>query len=75
MQWFMLPLINFGVPVAEVILTLLLSLRFINLVFDEVRNLALGIVSRRIDWKLLTVTETIDSKYTTRVCYIFSCAV
>ncbi|XP_028126232.1 protein ABCI12, chloroplastic-like [Camellia sinensis] len=60
LQWFMLPLINFGVPVAEVILTLLLSLRFINLVFDEVRNLALGIVSRRIDWKLLTIMETID---------------
>ncbi|KAL7251929.1 hypothetical protein ACSBR1_013728 [Camellia fascicularis] len=60
LQWFMLPLINFGVPVSEVILTLLLSLRFINLVFDEVRNLALGIVSRRVDWKLLTIMETID---------------
>ncbi|KAJ8766483.1 hypothetical protein K2173_022542 [Erythroxylum novogranatense] len=49
-----------GVPVAEIILTLLLSLRFINLVFDEVRNVALGIVSRRINWQQLTVMETID---------------
>ncbi|KAK6122641.1 hypothetical protein DH2020_043617 [Rehmannia glutinosa] len=35
LRWFILPLANLGVPVAEVILTLLLSLRFINLVFDE----------------------------------------
>ncbi|KAG0501135.1 hypothetical protein HPP92_001207 [Vanilla planifolia] len=33
--WFMYPLNLFGVPVAEVIFTLLLSLRFINLAFDE----------------------------------------
>lgn len=33
--WFMHPLSLFGVSVDEVILTLLLSLRFINLVFDE----------------------------------------
>ncbi|KAA8548557.1 hypothetical protein F0562_000176 [Nyssa sinensis] len=64
LQWFMLPLRHVGVPVAEVILTLLLSLRFISLVFDEVRNVALGIVSRRINWKQLTVIETIDGKYT-----------
>lgn len=31
----MAPLVLVGVPVAEIILTLLLSLRFINLVFDE----------------------------------------
>uniref|UniRef100_A0A0A9F5J9 Uncharacterized protein n=1 Tax=Arundo donax TaxID=35708 RepID=A0A0A9F5J9_ARUDO len=33
--WFMIPLKQIGVPVPEIILTLLLSLRFINLVFDE----------------------------------------
>ncbi|KAL8171352.1 hypothetical protein V2J09_023156 [Rumex salicifolius] len=60
LRWFILPLTRFGVPVSEVILTLLLSLRFINLVFDEVRNVALGIVSRRINWKQLTILETID---------------
>ena len=34
--WFMRPLQFIGVPVAEITLTLLLSLRFISLVFDEV---------------------------------------
>ncbi|XP_012069486.1 protein ABCI12, chloroplastic isoform X1 [Jatropha curcas] len=60
LRWFMLPLRYIGVPVAEITLTLLLSLRFINLVFDEVRNVALGVVSRRINWQQLTVMETID---------------
>ncbi|XP_057467405.1 protein ABCI12, chloroplastic-like isoform X2 [Actinidia eriantha] len=53
-----LPLKNLGVPVTEIILTLQLSLRFLNLVFDEVRNVALGIVSRRINWEQLTFMET-----------------
>ncbi|KAJ0979653.1 hypothetical protein J5N97_015127 [Dioscorea zingiberensis] len=60
LRWFMVPFTSLGVPVAEIILTLLLSLRFINLVFDEVRNAALGIVARRINWKQLTVMETLD---------------
>ncbi|XP_062180658.1 protein ABCI12, chloroplastic-like [Phragmites australis] len=58
--WFVIPLKHIGVPVPEIILTLLLSLRFINLVFDEVRNSALAIVARRINWKMLTAMETID---------------
>ncbi|CAN6346915.1 unnamed protein product [Urochloa humidicola] len=58
--WFMIPLKHIGVPVPEIILTLLLSLRFINLVFDEVRNSALAIVARRINWKKLTAMETVD---------------
>lgn len=64
LQWFMRPLTHFGVPVAEVILTLLLSLRFINLVFDEVRVVALGIVSRRIHWNQFTVMETVEVFFT-----------
>ncbi|KAH9765401.1 protein ABCI12 [Citrus sinensis] len=36
LRWFMLPLTYIGVPVAEIVLTLLLSLRFISLVFDEI---------------------------------------
>lgn len=60
LRWFLHPLGFLGFPVAEVILTLLLSLRFISLVFDEVRNVALGIVSRGINWQLLTTMETID---------------
>ncbi|EEF45417.1 cobalt ion transporter, putative [Ricinus communis] len=63
LRWFMLPLRYIGVPVAEIVLSLLLSLRFISLVFDEVRNVALGIVSRRINWQQLTIMETIDSKH------------
>ncbi|CAM8915116.1 unnamed protein product [Rhodiola kirilowii] len=64
LRWFMLPLVKFGVPVAEIILTLMLSLRFINIVFDEVRNVALGIVSRRIHWQQLTTMETIGIFFT-----------
>lgn len=60
LRWFMLPLRYLGVSVSEIVLSLLLSLRFISLVFDEVRNLAMGIVSRRVNWKQLTVMETID---------------
>lgn len=37
LQWFILPLARIGVPVSEVIFTLMLSLRFIDLLFDEVR--------------------------------------
>ncbi|XP_073116855.1 protein ABCI12, chloroplastic isoform X4 [Elaeis guineensis] len=64
-RWFMVPLTFIGVPVAEIILTLLLSLRFINLVFDEFRNVALGIVARRIQWHQLTTMETFD------VCFMY----
>ncbi|XP_031500461.1 protein ABCI12, chloroplastic [Nymphaea colorata] len=59
-RWFMMPLECVGVPVSEMILTLLLSLRFITIVFDEVRNAALGIVARGINWKSLTFMETLD---------------
>lgn len=36
--------------VGHVGLTLLLSLRFMSLVFEEVRNLSLGLAARGIDW-------------------------
>lgn len=35
----------------EIALTLLLSLRFMSLVFEEVRNLCLGLAARGVDWK------------------------
>ncbi|XP_064977995.1 protein ABCI12, chloroplastic isoform X3 [Musa acuminata AAA Group] len=60
LRWFMVPLALVGVPVSEIILTLLLSLRFISLVFDEVRNTALGVIARRISWHQLTLMETLD---------------
>lgn len=37
-HWFLSPLKRFGAPIDEVTLTLLLSLRFTGLVFDEVSN-------------------------------------
>ena len=43
----------FGVPVKELMLTVLLALRFMATVFEEARNLCLGLASRGIDWALL----------------------
>ncbi|KAL9237668.1 hypothetical protein vseg_012189 [Gypsophila vaccaria] len=60
LRWFLLPLAHIGVPVSEIVLTLMLSLRFINLIFDEVRNVALGVLSRRIDWQQLSLLEKVD---------------
>jgi energy-coupling factor transporter transmembrane protein EcfT len=34
----------------EIALTLLLSLRFMSLVFEESRNLSLGLAARGVDW-------------------------
>lgn len=45
------PLGWLGLPVADVSLTLLLSLRFLAVVFEEVRNLALGLAARNINWR------------------------
>ncbi|KAK9834986.1 hypothetical protein WJX81_002240 [Elliptochloris bilobata] len=42
-----------GSPVADIGLTLLLSLRFMALVFDEARNLALGLAARGVAWSQL----------------------
>ena len=39
-----------GLPVKELVLTVLLSLRFMATVFEEARNLCLGLASRGIDW-------------------------
>lgn len=47
------PLAWIGVPVRELVLTVLLSLRFMATVFEEARNLCLGIASRGIDWSLV----------------------
>lgn len=34
-------------------MTLLLSLRFMSVVFDELRNLSLGLAARSVPWKRL----------------------
>ena len=36
---------------AEISLTLLLSLRFLAVVFEEIRNLALGLAARNLQWR------------------------
>jgi len=50
---FLLPLGLVGVPVRELVLCVLLSLRFMATVFEEGRNLCLGLASRGIDWSLV----------------------
>ncbi|MEL6438017.1 MAG: energy-coupling factor transporter transmembrane protein EcfT [Cyanobacteria bacterium J06621_8] len=47
------PLLRFNLPIAEIILTLTLSLRFIPLVLEEVQNLVRSVRTRAIDWKKL----------------------
>lgn len=49
--WFLRPLALLRLPLAEIHMTLLLSLRFMGIVFEEFRNLTLGLASRGIDWK------------------------
>jgi len=50
LRWWLAPLRALRVPVQEIALTLLLSLRFMSLVFEEVRNLCLGLAARGVDW-------------------------
>jgi len=45
------PLRLAGVQTRRVALTLLLSLRFMSLVFEEVRNLCLGLAARGVAWR------------------------
>lgn len=49
----MSPLRRLNLPIAEITLTLTLSLRFIPLVLEEVQNLVRSVRTRAIDWKKL----------------------
>ncbi|GLI66576.1 hypothetical protein VaNZ11_010493 [Volvox africanus] len=51
LRWWLSPLRILRVPVEEIAMTLLLSLRFMSLVFEEVRNLSLGLAARGINWE------------------------
>ncbi len=55
----MAPLSRLGWPIAEVTLTLTLSLRFIPLVLEEVQNLVRSIRTRAINWRRLGWRGTI----------------
>ena len=50
LRFWLTPLGYIGLPVAEISLTLLLSLRFLAVVFEEIRNLALGLAARSVQW-------------------------
>ena len=60
LRWYLAPLRALRVPVEEVIFTLLLSLRFTSIVFEEVRNLSLGLAARDIDWRALGWRGSVD---------------
>eukprot|EP00899_Mesostigma_viride_P009484 jgi/Mesvir1/18537/Mv11542-RA.1 len=60
LRWFLQPLRLLGVGVNQMVLLLLLALRFMALVFEEVRNLALGLVARGVDWKALGSSGTMN---------------
>ena len=47
------PLRLVGVSVGRLSLSLLLALRFLSLVFEEIRALALGLAVRGVDWAAL----------------------
>ncbi len=47
------PLRLIRAPVDEICMTLLLSLRFMSVVFEELRNLSLGLAARSVPWKQL----------------------
>ena len=50
----------FKVETDEIVFTLLLALRFTSIVFEETRNLSLGLASRGLDWKNLGFRGSID---------------
>ena len=59
LRWYLKPLLLIGVPVDGIVFTLLFSMRFTTTVFDEIRNICLGLVSRRIEWHGLNLTTCV----------------
>lgn len=60
LRTFLYPLSLAGVPVQHIYIMLLLSLRFMSTVFEEMRNLVLAIAARGIDWSLLGGFGTVN---------------
>ena len=58
-RWYLQPLAVLRAPVDEIVFTLLLSLRFTAIVFEEVRNITLGLAARGVDWGALGWRGTI----------------
>ena len=53
LKFWLAPLRLIRAPVDEICMTLLLSLRFMSVVFEELRNLSLGLAARSVPWKQL----------------------
>lgn len=76
LRWFMLPLTFIGVPVSEIILTLLLSLRFINLVFDEVRqNWFSKLSSFQVTYLIFAFRKDFNALFNTFISTICNCSI
>ena len=59
-RWFLTPLSWLRLPRDEIVLSLLLSLRFVDLVFEEVKASALAVLSRGVSWSELRPLESLD---------------
>ena len=59
-RWASQPWKYLRVPAEPFLLALMLSLRFLGVVFEEIRNLALGLAARRIPWGSLGFGPTVD---------------
>jgi len=59
-RWFLTPLKWLRLPRDEIVLSLLLALRFVDLVFEELRSSALAVLSRGVSWPALRPLETLD---------------
>ncbi len=60
LAFFLRPLKRLGAPVAELVLTLTLALRFLPLVLEELQNIARAISTRDIRWQMLGLRGTIQ---------------
>ena len=59
-RWFLTPLSWLRLPRDEIVLSLLLSLRFVDLVFEEEKASALAVLSRGVSWSELRPLESLD---------------
>ena len=52
-RWYLQPLSIVRVPTDELTFSMLMSLRFTAIVFEELRNVSLGLIARGIDWSAI----------------------
>jgi len=60
MRWYLRPLCVIRAPIDEIVFTVLLSLRFTSIVFEEIRNISLGLAARGVQWRLLGWRGTVS---------------